>query len=339
LHQQEILEDMTLQKHERRILKVGAGVIASIVIGVSSMCALAADELTTVRYAIPSYGAVFWPNYVADKKGFYTAQNLDVKTIQIDPNITVTSLIGGSIDIAFADSTQLVYAVQKKADLVAVGLSTDRHPYSLIGGPGIMSISQLKGKKIGAVSEIDVYTYVAKKMLRSGGLDPDKDVQWVIGGNQTRRMAAMTAGLIDAGLFTPPSDSRLVSQGFHRLAFAPDLFPHLMLSTQTVRRDWAEKNGDILRRMLRAQVNALHWLYDPANAAEAQRILMTATGAKQADAREAYDAFVKPHAWLDGCVHREGLVTVVGILREMKQLPTLTEADVSKFSDPQWCPK
>ena len=328
-----------MQKHKRGIWKVGAGIIASIVIGSSSMSASAADGMTTVHYAIPSYGAAFWPNYVADKKGFYTQQNLDVKTMQIDPNITVTSLIGGSVDIAFADSTQLVYAVQKKSDLVAVGLSTDRHPYSLVGGPHITAISQLKGKKIGAVSEIDVFTYVAKKMLQNGGVDPDKDVQWVIGGNQTRRMAAMSAGLIDAGLFTPPSDSRLVSQGFHRLAFAPDLFPHLMLSTQTVRRDWAEKNGDVLRRMLRAQVNALHWLYDPANAAEAERILMDATGAKQSDAQEAYDAFVKPHAWLDGCVHREGLVTVVKILREMKQLPTLTEADVPKFSDPEWCPK
>jgi NitT/TauT family transport system substrate-binding protein len=318
---------------------MGAGVIASIVIGISSMSASAGEGMATVRYAIPSYGAAFWPNYVADKKDFYSQQSLDVKTMQIDPNITVTSLIGGSIDIAFADSTQLVYAIQKKSDLVAVGLSTDRHPYSLIGGQHITSISQLKGKKIGAVSEIDVFTYVTKKMLRNGGLDPDKDVQWVIGGNQNRRMAAMTAGLIDAGLFTPPSDSRLAGQGFHRLAFAPDLFPHLMLSTQTVRRDWAEKNGDVLRRMLRAQVNALHWLYDPANATEAQRILMNATGAKQSDAQEAYDAFVKPHAWLDGCVHREGLVTVVKMLREMKQLPTLTEADVPKFSDPAWCPK
>jgi ABC-type nitrate/sulfonate/bicarbonate transport system substrate-binding protein len=317
----------------------GGALVALILVGLFYHSGSGGEETAAVRLAIPSYGAAFWPNYIAEKKGFYAQQHLVVKQLQLDPNITVTSLIGGAADIAYADSTQLVYAIQKNANLVAVGLSTDRQPYSLMGGPSITSVAQLKGKKIGAVSAIDVYTYVAKTMLRNAGLDPDKDVQWVIGGNQTRRMAAMTEGLIDAGLFSPPSDSRLAGQGFHRLAFAPDVFEHLTLSTQTVRRDWAEKHGDVLRRMLLAQTNALHWLYDPANEAEATRILMGVTGAKQADAKQAYAYFVKPHAWLDGCVHREGLTTVVTILRAMNQLPTVTEADVPKFVDSQWCPK
>lgn len=291
----------------------------------------------TVNLAIPSYGAAFWPNYVAERKGYYAREHVTVKQVQLDPNITVTSLIGGAIDVAYADSTQLVYAIQKKADLVAVGMSTDKQPYRLVGGPEMTSVAQLKGKKIGAVSEIDVYTYVIKTMLRNGGIDPDRDVEWVIGGNQTRRMAAMTQGLINAGLFSPPSDSRLTSQGYHSLAFAPDVFPHLTLSTQAVRRDWAQQHGEVLKRLLRAQTNALHWLYDPANKDETMRILMDVTGAKLPDAQEAYRYFVQAHVWQDGCVHREGLTSVVTILRAMKQLPTVTEADVPRFTDSQWC--
>ena len=90
-------------------------------------------------------------------------------------------------------------------------------------------------------SEIDVYTYVIKTILRGAGLNPDKDVVWVVGGNQQRRLAAMTGGNIDAGFFSPPSDSRLRKAGFNGLAFAPDYVPHLMLSTQVVRRDWAQE--------------------------------------------------------------------------------------------------
>jgi ABC-type nitrate/sulfonate/bicarbonate transport system substrate-binding protein len=210
-----------------------------------------------------------------------------------------------------------------------------------MAGPTIKTVAQLKGKKIGAASPIDVYTYVIKEILKKAGLDPDTDVDFVFGGGQNQRLTAIVGGAIDAGLFTPPGDARLASQGFNTLAFTPDYFPNLTLSVTTVRRDWAQANGDTLRRFLRAQSDAVKWLDNPANKDRAIAILVDQTKAAPADAADAYDYYVgKAHVFPDNaCVHVPGLTNVVKIMRITNQLKTIGPADVPKFTDTEWCPK
>jgi ABC-type nitrate/sulfonate/bicarbonate transport system substrate-binding protein len=180
---------------------------------------------------------------------------------------------------------------------------------------------------------------VIKEILRKAKIDPDKDVEWVIGGNQGKRMSAIVADAIDAGLFSPPSDSRLKSQGYNDLAFTPDYYPELTLSAEAVNRDWAQKNGDALRAVLRAELKAVQWLNDPANKAKAIDILVKESGSSVADAEEAYKYYIGQHVWTDACIHQPGLVNTVKIMRAMDQLKILTEADVPKFTDTEWCAK
>jgi ABC-type nitrate/sulfonate/bicarbonate transport system substrate-binding protein len=233
----------------------------------------------------------------------------------------------------------LMLALQKGANLVAVGLQTDRNPYYFMAPGSIKTVADLKGKRIGAAGEIDVYTYVIKQILRKAKLDPDKDVQWVFGGGQNQRLSAIIGGAIQAGLFSPPSDSRLRDQGFTALAFAPEVVPNLALSVTTVRRDWAEKNADVLRRRLRAQFEAVQWLNNPANKAQALTILETTINARPSDAESAYNYYIGKHIWSDACVHRPGLLSVVNIMHETQQLTTLSASDMPKIADAQWCPK
>lgn len=287
----------------------------------------------------PSKVASFWPNFVASAKGFYAKQGLDVQDVVVDPNVTVSTLIGGSTELSYADSTQLLLALQKGANLVAVGLQVERNPYSLMSSPSIKTLAELKGKKIGAANEIDVYTYVIKQILRKAKLDPDKDVEFVFGGGQNQRLSAEISGAIQAGLFSPPSDSRLRGMGFNTLAFAPDYFPNLTLSVETARRDWVQQHPDLLRKVLRAQTDAVQWLNNPANKAEALQILETSLNAKPADANAAYDYYIGKHIWSDACAHAAGLVAVADILQKTGQLTTLTPKDVPKYVDSSQCPK
>jgi ABC-type nitrate/sulfonate/bicarbonate transport system substrate-binding protein len=287
----------------------------------------------------PSRVASFWPNYVAESIGLYAKEGLDVQDIVVDPNITTSSLIGGSVEVSYADTTQLMLALQKGANLVAVGLQTDRNPYSLMSPGSVKTVADLRGKRIGAASEIDVYTYVVKQILRKAKLDPEKDVEWVYGGGQNQRLTAIIGGAIQAGLFSPPSDARLKDQGFHVLAFAPDVTPNLALSVTTVRRDWAEQHPEVLRKLLHAQYEAVQWLNNPANKAQALQILETTINARPPDAEAAYDYYIGKHIWSDACVHRPGLVSVVNIMHETQQLTTLTANDIPKIADPEWCSK
>jgi ABC-type nitrate/sulfonate/bicarbonate transport system substrate-binding protein len=299
--------------------------------------ARAADSLSQ---AFPSKIAAFWPAYVAGAAGFYQKNGLDVSNILTDPNVTVATLIGGSVEVSIADSTQLMLALEKNAPLVAVGLETDHNPYKLMASPGITKIAELKGKKIGVASAIDVYTYAIKEVLRKNGLDPDKDVEFVVGGGQNQRLGALAGGAIQAGLFTPPSDAKLTAQGFTTLAFMPDYFPNLTLSVTTVRRDWAQQHADVLRRFLKAQSDAVKWMYDPANKAQTLKILEDAMNASPSEAQEAYDYYVGKKLFnVNACVTRPGLENVIKIMRITGQLTTLQPSDVPKFTDTQWCPK
>jgi ABC-type nitrate/sulfonate/bicarbonate transport system substrate-binding protein len=319
-----------------------AGLVSLLFLAFAVSASFAEEEAgnkVVVREGFPSKVAAFWPVYAASALGLFAKEGIDLEDVITDPNVTVSALMGGSVQISYADSTQLLLALDKGANLVAVGLSTDRQPYRLMAAPTIKTIADLKGKKIGAASAIDIYTYVLKEILRKANLDPDKDVEWVVGGGQNQRLAAIMGGAIQAGLFSPPSDARLKGAGFNALAFTPDYYPNLTLSAQTVRRDWAQQNGDTLRHVLRAQAEAVKWLNDPSNKAQAIEILAKAINASPADAEDAYGYYIGQHVWPDACIHAPGLVNVVKIMHVTHQLKTITEADVPKFVDPEWCTK
>src|SRR5438094_747579 len=71
----------------------------------------------------------------------------------------------------------------------------------VVAQPGITRLEQLKGKRIG-ISGYGAATHFAAIILAQHlKLDPDKDIQLVPGGPDAERLAAMSAGKIDAGVF------------------------------------------------------------------------------------------------------------------------------------------
>ena len=204
-------------------------------------------------------------------------------------------------------------------------------------GP-IKTFAQLKGQKVGVASAIDIYTYVLHVIFQKHGLNPDKDVDWVVGGGQNQRLSAIIGGAIQGGLFTPPSDARLTGMGFNTLAFTPDYFPNLTLSQQTVRADWAQQHPDVVHKLLVAQQQAVQWLNNPANKAQAIQVLEDEIHATPADAEASYDYYIGKHVWPNACLHPSGLMNVVQIMHVTGQLTTFDQSDLQKHIDTQ-CPK
>ncbi len=65
-------------------------------------------------------------------------------------------------------------------------------------------------------------------------------------------------------------------------------------SGSIVSRPWAEKNKDLLRRILAAHRKSVTWFYDPANRAEAVQILAEVSKIKPRTAeKSSYDFLVK----------------------------------------------
>jgi ABC-type nitrate/sulfonate/bicarbonate transport system substrate-binding protein len=298
-----------------------------------------AGDVTTITRAAMSRTSNEWPMFVATHKGFFAREKIAVKTSVISPATITSSLIGGAVQIGFIPAYQLVLSVEKGADLVAIGQGLDPAPYFLMVPQSIKTIADLKDKTVAAATPRDVYTTVLREILSKGGLNPDKDVKFFYGSNSNQRFAALLGGAAAAGLLVPPQTGQLEEKGFHALAFLPDLYPKLTLSLTAVRRDWAEKNSDLLRRFMRAISAANTWINDPANRKEAIEILVKENAADEKSAAEAYDLFVVKTGNFpnDGCIKTEGMEV---LLRKLEQMGDVSgKPPVSKFIDTQWCPK
>jgi ABC-type nitrate/sulfonate/bicarbonate transport system substrate-binding protein len=295
---------------------------------------------TLLRFATPSITAQNWPHFIADARGLFAREGLDVQLIAIDPVAIVPSLIGGSVDIALAPATQLIIGIDKGASVVAVGAGADRMPYHLMVPGSIKTVKDLAGKHVAAVSPIELYTLVIKQILRKGGLDPDKDVDFVYGGGQNQRFAAVDGGAVQAGLFAAPQDTKLAERGFHALAFTPDYYRFLQLSITAVRRDWAKQNPAALRGYLRAMADASTWLNQPQNRAAAIAILMKATNVTADEAADAYTEYVRNvHDFpADYCVLKPGMSADLTMMHGTGQING-NAADIDKYVDSEWCPR
>lgn len=280
-----------------------------------------------------------WPDFVAQQKGFYATQGLDVHSSLMGAPATATALVSGSVDIAFTSPTALITADAGGANLVAVGSGISRAPYHLMTPPQIKTFADLKGKIISAASPTEAYTVVLHQILQKNGLDPTKDVQWVYSGSSNDRFAAIQTGQIQATLVLPPQDQVLTDKGYNTLAFVPDYAPDLQLSVTAVKRDWANKNPDTVRRYIRAYADASKWLNDPSHRQEAITILANATKVSQAAAAHAYDEFVtRAKAFPDnGCIQRTGMEQLVQLLKSVNALKD-PSATADAYVDTEWCP-
>ena len=295
---------------------------------------------TNVTRGTVSLTATEWPSIVAQKKGFYAKEGLRVDEITTSPTTITPTLIGGSIQFGFINASQLIIAIEADADLVAIGKGSDPSPYSLVAVPSVKSVKDLKGKTISLAEQGDAYAEATREILRKAGLDPDKDVDIRYGGNSNQRMAALTAGAIDAAPVVPPQDMILAKQGINSVAFYPDYFPELALSLTAVRRQWAKDNAETVKAFMRAQASAYAWLNDPANKAEAIKYLMEATKADEPAVAQAYDVYVnKLKAFAgNGCIGTKRIeMTVEMVSRVNKTVKSGTP--VSKYIDTQYCPK
>ena len=324
---------------KRASIALSALILLTPLIVAPSLAQTPARALKTVTRGTVSTTAVEWPDIVANKKGFYEKEGLKVEHAIISPTTITPSLIGGTIQFGFINASSMVLATKAGADLVAIGQGADPSPYSLVTGKSIKTLADLKGKTLSLSEPGDAYAEATKEILRKAGLNPDTDLNIRYGGNSNQRMAALVAGAVDAVPLVPPQDKLLVDQGYNAVAFYPDYYPKLTLSTTAVSRTWAKNNADTVKAFMRAQAAAIVWLYDPANKDEALKLLIDETKADLSAAQQSYDVYLtKLHIFpTNGCVQPAGFEALINVLSKVNKAVQPGES-ASQFMDTQYCP-
>lgn len=274
----------------------------------------------------------------AEDGGYLKKYGLDADVPNFaDSTQAVAALIAKGTDLNCGISgTAIVAANLQGSDLIIIGSTINVFPNSLYGKSSIPNIAALKGKKIG-VTRIGTASDTAARIgLKSGGLDPDKDVEYVQTGGLNETIAALSANQIDAGALSPPQTLAARTLGFKELVDVSSLGLEYVYNGIAASRAFAEKNPQVVEAVLKAILEGERRF--TTDAAFGKKVIATrAKLTDQAQVDETYDLFAKKYLKYPPFPTEAAMRTVLDELSKTRA--DAKTADPKKFIDPSYLQK
>ena len=230
---------------------------AALVLGTPTS-ALSADALAKMRIAYASRSGSAMPQYMAQSKGFFKAEGLEVELIQMNPRLGATAVVNG--DVSFATPfTSTFRGILQGMPMKLVFIHFKKGPYYVMVRPEIKDIQQLKGKKLGVATIKGTDQLVAEEMLQAKGFNTNL-LQAVGIGDGPVRMQALISGAVDAICVAPPHDFMLRKMGYPALAGPPEVgLPSAgMLTSDRLIRE----NPQLVKRILKSLLRAHNYIVE-----------------------------------------------------------------------------
>jgi ABC-type nitrate/sulfonate/bicarbonate transport system substrate-binding protein len=124
------------------------------------------------------YNMIFLSAGVAQHRGFFKDERLDADIFLMGAAPSIAALTNGDIDYTLLIGTVIRAAIRGLPVRLVSGLMTNS-PHVLLAPPGIKSVKELRGKKVGLAAFGDATQVLARIILARNGVDPDKEVQLV----------------------------------------------------------------------------------------------------------------------------------------------------------------
>lgn len=286
-------------------------------------------------------GGFNWPIWVAQDKGFFTANKVSIN-VTPTPNsaFQLTGLIDGKFDIAMTAFDNLVAYREGQGetpkigpDLVAV-MGADRGFLKLVTIPEVKSIAELRGKTVSVDARNTGYAAVLFEMLDRAGLrEPDYTV--VKAGGVLQRFKELMEKKQAGTMLISPFEVQAVAKGYHVLGVASEMFGAYQGLVAGARQSWARQHKDKLEGFIRAYVQAVEWLYDPANREEALGIFKKhMPGTTSQAAQKIYGILLNPKTGMQrkAAIDMQGMKEVLKLRSKWGQ-PKRELTDPSKYYD------
>ena len=219
-----------------------------------------------VRAVYPAVDVQYLPASLAQARGFFREEGLDVELIVMrGGTLGVQAAVGGNVDFVMQFGS-VFPAIWGGADLKILAQMTNALFFSLIVRPEIQKIADLKGKKIGVT--IGAATFAAvREFLKLNGIDPDKGVEYVNIPGSGAKVAALEKGLIAATLVAPPGELKSIQAGYRRLVFFGNVLPEMSFTGLVATNRYIRENPKTVERMIRAIVRGTYLARDDSVAA------------------------------------------------------------------------
>ena len=140
------------------------------------------QQLSQAVVSIASRSMSAIEHFIAQDKGYFRNEGLDVKLVQIRSSVAIAAALAGEVDALDAIPTA-ISAIERGAPLKILAVSFVRPLFWLVARPEYKSIAQLKGM-IGGVPSIGGANHTAlRHLLTKGGLNPETDVTTIVAGD------------------------------------------------------------------------------------------------------------------------------------------------------------
>ncbi|HEY7065283.1 MAG TPA: ABC transporter substrate-binding protein [Chloroflexota bacterium] len=289
--------------------------------------AASSQPLERVTYALPTVSGLFLPPALAEARGFFREEGLQVETPVMRANLLLPALLAGEADYLGAISSA-VRGSLSGMPIRIIAAMVDKSSRHLLAVPGVTSLEQLRGQAI-AVSAIGDGPYNHGVLaFEYSGFDPG-EVTWLAIGQSNERLLAMEQGQVIASIFSAAEIPRAEARGLNTVlrleAVAP--LPQAGMATTAEK---IEGQRSQVQRALRAIVRTLQYLHD--DRAGSVQFFGQYLGLTPEEAEQAYDAILPGYS-SDGTLgERAARAAIDADLRLLKRNDDVPIRDVFDFS-------
>lgn len=255
--------------------------------------------------------------WVARDAGIFQKHGIDPTIVNVrNAQVGMSALAGGETQFHVGSATGTsIGAMAGGLDLVYIAGLINKLDGAFIVNPNIKTPADLKGKRLGVQSIGGGVWMFSMLALEHWGLNPERDnIQFRVIGDQSVLAQAITQNTIDGGYLGYSYGAQMERQGYRMLGDLMKMgIPYQGLG-MIAKRSLIDRTPEVPERTLRAMVETITYISNPANKAAVVKTLfkeLRLTRVEDAQAgyevmRTLYDRRIYPNV--------EGLRNVVRLL-------------------------
>ena len=279
-----------------------------------------------VRLALPAKSMGYLPLFIASHRGFFKDESIEIETPIMLPQLAHSALLSGEVNYhGVADSALRLAA--KGAPIKTIFFGAARPNYFLMAKPQFKSILELRGKYIGIVRFGDTIELATKIAFNREGMDAQRDALLIMIGLPITRVAALSAGSVDATVVVPPDNVMLRQKGFRELLFLGEVVEFPSNGYATTERQLSEKR-ELTKRLVRAFYRGLIFARERPD--ESIQVLEREWRVDSGTAKESYASLAKSFS-KDGAASNSGLKVHIDQFQRADK--TIGDIPISKIVD------
>jgi NitT/TauT family transport system substrate-binding protein len=282
--------------------------ISGAMLVLCSFVAVSEAQTQKVRLSLSSRSNTNTSYYVAQARGLFKDEGIEVEFIQINPRLGAMAVLNG--DVTFTTSFVSTFrGIAQGLPMKTVFILLKKGTYHLMVRPDLIKdIQDLRGKKLGVTAVNGGDHIIGRELMRMKGLDPNL-VQAIAVGDPALRLQAAISGAVQAVSVPPPYDLILEQKGLKAISGPPEIgvpSSGLFAADRTIK-----ENPQVLRRTIRATLKANRFI--EGNREETLRIMNKYVPQSMETAARSYDVEFKALA-------RDGQMTDAEIEFQLERL-------------------